>query len=149
MATVLLVTLSLVLAAIIFMWAKGFVKEQIEKNGQAAEYACANSQKIAFDANFVATSSTASGLTGTLQVVNRGSLPIYGFDIKQVSGGTVIRKSFAFSVLPGETIPSKNIVLVGDPSSLEIFPILLGSAKNQQLNKQYTCLHNAKKIQLN
>lgn len=146
LATVMLVTLSLILAAIVFMWAKGFLKEQIEKNGQAAEDSCA---RLEFVANYIEGNNNAAGLGGTLQVVNTGPLPIYGFDIKQNVGGKVERKPFAFSVMPGETLPGKSILLLGNSENLEIYPILLGSAKNQKLNKQYTCLHNAQKITIN
>jgi hypothetical protein len=145
-ATVMLVSLSLILAIIVFMWAKGFLQEQIEKNGQAAEASCA---QLEFKASFIKESETPAGLSGTLQVVNRGALPIYGFDIKQIQGGDVVRKPFAFSISPGETLPGKSILLVGSPEDLEIYPILLGSAKNQKLNKQYTCLHSSERITIN
>ncbi|MBC8495901.1 type IV pilin [archaeon] len=145
-ATVLLVALMLILAAIIFAWARGFVKEAVEKNGESAEYIC---DQLKFDANFAAKGFVEKKMTGTIQVVNRGTIPIYGFDIKQVDGGVVKRTPFVFKVAAGETIPAKNIVLEGDAEKLEIFPIILGMVKNQKLNKQYTCLHNAKKIQLN
>lgn len=145
-ATVLLVALMLILAAIIFAWARGFVKEAVQKNGESAEYVC---DQLKFEANFGSRSLVDDKLYGTLQVVNRGTIPIYGFDIKQVKGGKVERTPFVFQVAPGETIPERNVILAGDPEKLEIFPIILGAAKNQKVNKQYTCLHNAKKIQLN
>lgn len=145
-ATVMLVTLSLILAAIVFMWAKGLLKEQIEKNGQAAEASCA---QLEFVANFIKGNVNEDSLGGTLQVVNSGPLPIYGFDIKQIVGGKVARKPFAFSVNPGESLPGKNVLFLGDSEKLEIYPILLGSAKNQKLNKQYTCLHNGQRININ
>ena len=145
-ATVLLLALMLILAAIIFAWARGFVKEQLQKNGQSAEYTCG---QLKFDANFQRTGAADNKMTGILQVVNRGAIPIYGFDIKQIDGGTVVRTPFLFSVAPGETVPSKNIMLTGAAENIEIYPILLAAVKNQKLNKQYTCLNNAEKIQIN
>jgi flagellin-like protein len=148
-ATVLLVALVLILALIVFMWSKGFLKERIEKRGESAEAIC---EQLRFDANYQVISTNDDRMTGTLQVINRGTIPIYGFDIKQVEGGNVKRTPFFFSVNPGETIPSMNIALLGDPQKLEMFPIILGSVKNQkidkQINKQYTCLHASKKINL-
>ena len=146
-ATSLLLALTLVLAAIIFMWAKGFVKEKLEKNGESAEYTCA---QLKFDAEFTRSGAVANNqMPGVVQIVNRGSVPIYGFDIKQINGGTVVRTPFLHSVAAGETIPGKNVLLVGDSNSLEIYPILLAKVQNQKLNKQYTCLHNAEKFQIN
>lgn len=145
-ATILLLALMLVLAAIIFAWARGFVKEQLQKNGESAESVCA---QLKFDVNFQRTGAVDERMTGNIQVVNRGAIPIYGFDIKQVSGGNVMRTPFLFSVLPGETVPSKSLMLAGSASNLEMYPILLASVQNQKLNKQYTCLHNAEKIQVN
>ena len=145
-ATVLLVALMLVLAAIVFAWAKGFVKEQLQKNGESTDVICGN---LKFDANFIERGTVEGKMSGTLQVVNRGTVPIYGFDIKQKVGGQSQRTPFLFSVSAGDTIPEKNVILAGAADDLEIYPIILATVQNQKVNKQYTCLHNAKKIQLN
>ena len=87
-------------------------------------------------------------ITGVLQVVNRGNIPIYGFDIKQIKGGESKRTPFPYPVSAGETIPGKDIVLFGDADKLEMYPIILGGVEDKTVNKQYTCLSHPTKINL-
>ena len=73
-ATVLLVMLVLVLAAIIFLWAKGFVGEQLQKRGQPIENIC---KEVSFNAQFVSSGDF-------IEITNLGNIPIYQFDIKSI-----------------------------------------------------------------
>ena len=68
-ATVLLVSIALVLAVIIFLWARSFVAEQIEKGGRVVEMACE-------DVKFL-----AEAYSGQLMIENVGSVPLFGVEI--------------------------------------------------------------------
>ena len=75
-ATVLLISMVVVLAMIVILWFTSFVGEAITKfDGQNVEVVC---RDIVFDADY------SSGL---LSVVNTGSVPIYDLKVKRVSAG--------------------------------------------------------------
>ena len=79
-ATVLLIAVSLALAVIVFMWARGFIDESILKNGRSIEDECRN---VVFAADYDVSS-------GNLSVENLAEIPIYGFEIKEKTGGDVV-----------------------------------------------------------
>lgn len=81
-ATVLLISLALVLAALIFIWANSLLKEKNQKFGEPIENAC---QKISFEAEMYQNS------IGTMQlhVVNRGTVSIQNFDVKLKKTGSI------------------------------------------------------------
>ena len=89
-ATVLLVVLALVLAAIIFLWARGFVTEQLEKQGKPTDQVC---KDVSFEID-----STSVGGGVEVQIVNRGNVPIYNFDVKFVGVKDSSIRTFNFGV---------------------------------------------------
>ena len=80
-ATALLIVIALVLAGIIFFWARSLLQEKQQKFNEPVENACA-------DVNFQAEASAG---TGKLNVVNRGNVPLYGIEVrkKDASAGTI------------------------------------------------------------
>jgi flagellin-like protein len=76
-ATVLLIAMVVVIAAIIFLWVRGFISEQIEKFGKPAEQVC---DDIKFDA-------TLNEIDDTLYIFNSGNVPIGDFQVKTYIGG--------------------------------------------------------------
>ncbi len=134
-ATVLLIALVLILAIIIFLWARGFISERIEKfPGQAIEDTCRN---VNFDASYY----TESG-TPMLEIVNRGNVPIYGIGVKQKqSSGNSNMFSYNITVNVG----GSGKAVVGDninsdeTSELIIYPQILGTVQGKSINKLYTC----------
>ncbi len=133
-ATVLLISLVVVLAAIIFMWARGFISEQIEKAGQSAEAACTG---IDFDAEQTPVSSTII----KLNIVNRGNVPIYSFHIEQIkSGGDTEITEFKNAGVPAEGTTEVSVTL--DPTTNEIilYPAILGNIQDSETKSPYTCL---------
>jgi len=78
-ATVLLIALVIVIAAVIFFWVRGFVSEQIEKFGKPAEQVC---DEISFDATLNTETDPM-----TFYVFNKGNVPISDFSFKTYSGG--------------------------------------------------------------
>ena len=144
-ATVLLIALVLVLATIIFLWARGFISEQIEKftGGQKIpiENAC---QQVAFDVD----SFEEGGLV--LEIANRGNVPIHSFDIKGVKGGDSEIQNFKFSVDVGEAVRSGISFgkFENEPEKIIVYPVLLGNVRGKQLNNPYTCVEQGKTINL-
>src|SRR3989344_7187760 len=79
-ATVLLIGITITLAIIIFAWARGFIAEQIEKFGKSAEQVC---EELSYDADVV----PAGANLYDFYITNRGNIPIYAIDIKQIGPG--------------------------------------------------------------
>lgn len=103
-STVLLLALILVLAAIIFLWMRGFVKESILKNGLKAEQLC---EQLRFDAYFKVESNLDQIIVGDLMIVNEGNVPINGFEIRQEYNGEVKRTPFLFFSWAGGNLAFK------------------------------------------
>ena len=72
--TVLLVLIVLILAMLIFLWARGFVGERVSKFDDPIERAC---ESIALDATYT---------SGRVQVVNEKDIPIYRVGLN-IEGG--------------------------------------------------------------
>ena len=129
-ATVLLISLALVLAVIIFLWAKGFVKEKAQKFGEAIELACD-------DIDFVAEVDNG----GFVKVNNVGNVPIYKVEIRKRSVGTVKSlgtAEFGDGIPKGSTKSSRESVggVVGGDKLIAV-PIILGETESYK--KPYTC----------
>ena len=84
-ATILLVAIVIILAVIIFLWARGFIAEELIKNDRAVDTWCDN---VEFRFG-IAAADCGSGLY-KLDFVNDGQIPIYGFVVKEISTGNVV-----------------------------------------------------------
>jgi flagellin-like protein len=137
-ATVLLVALVLVLASIIFLWARGFLGEQIEKGGKPAMELC---KEMKFDVELISTST--SGVY-TVQIVNRGNYAIYNFLIMKELEGNRLRQDFTFSVGKQQSLEEQaNLNLNGRvPETVTFYPAILGKDASSDSNKAYTCMEN-------
>lgn len=136
-ASVLLILLVLVLATLIFLWARGFVTEQIEKFGQPIEQLCAS---VDFEAQRIGVD---------LEVVNRGDIDIRHFDIKMFKGGDSEVKKFEFQVDAGDSVRKEiSLLMEGGvvPDEIIIYPALIGNAKGGGSNKVFTCMDTGKTI---
>ncbi|MEK6848742.1 MAG: archaellin/type IV pilin N-terminal domain-containing protein [Nanoarchaeota archaeon] len=129
-ATVLLILIVLISALIVFMWARGFVAEAISKNQKPAEQACS---ELSFEAQKI------SG--NTIQVSNKGNIPIYRFEIKGTSTGKVEVEQTQQTLDIGGAI---EITLSKTYEKIEVVPVILGKAGN--VKKAYTCINNGKII---
>jgi len=139
-ATVLLIMLTMVLALMVFLWAQGFVSEQIQKGGTSSDQVC---QQISFD---VDSSQIANGVN--LQIVNRGNTPIYNFDIKFVGTQDTSMKNFNFGVDVGQATPSQVVPVPSGITQLILYPMILGTVQGKKINKAVTCLNSGKTITL-
>jgi len=142
-ATSLLILLAMVLAVIIFFWARSVISEKVQKDLGGGERniddACKNVQ-------FVADVTSASGST-TISIENTGNVPIYGVElIKNDEGSKRIIGNVSFApkltaVKSGESSPTPNPFVI--PSTLAtktnvlVVPILLG--KIGQSEREYIC----------
>lgn len=140
-ATVLLIALVLVLASIVFLWARGFVSERIEKfGGIPIQETCG---EIGFDFEIY---NKGSG-EYDFEIVNQGNIPIYDFELKQISGGNsfpgALDSSGAFSINSGD---SKSIdeVYLGTIDKIILYPRILGSISGSNKGQVFTCLENGK-----
>ena len=118
-ATVLLVSLVVILGVIIFLWARSVIPEVIEKNGEAIENVCSYVQ---FEASYEGYS---------LIINNIGNIPIYGLEIsKKTTFGTEALASLAGSeyvIKSGELREfSPESVDLSGANEVIIVPVLLG-----------------------
>jgi flagellin-like protein len=140
-ASVMMIMLVLVLAAMIFLWARGFISEQIEKFDKPIGDVCA---EINFDAVLVGDNE--------LEIINRGNVGIRSFDIKLIKGGTSEVAKFDFGgpqIDPGQAVKKQVTLLMDDntePDRIIIYPALLGSVRGKNANRPFTCVDAGKAI---
>jgi len=129
-ATVLLVLIAVIIAGIIFVWARSFVSEKTTKFGSAIELSCTD---IKFNAEAFAGEKK-------LYIVNQGTVPLYGMEIRKKGLGSVksVGKFDKNTVSNGETNTiafDPGILTAGD--QLIIVPIIIGTQGD--VKKAYTC----------
>lgn len=130
-ATVLLVLMTIVIAALIFMWARGFVKEQVEKFGKTAQQVC---DELEFDVQLAHVSADLY----ELYIANTGNVPISAVDIKKIGTGKSIVDRRDISLPAGEA-KKENINLIGTFRKVIVIPVLLGTVRGTGSQKAYTC----------
>jgi hypothetical protein len=149
-ATTLLILIGVTLAVIIFLWARSFVAEKAQKTvgsqPEAIEQFC---DDVDFDADVVSYNRNAKTLT--VDIINRGDIPIHGVEIRKKSAFSVkiIGDNGPFDPLAGITsgesrtgvvVPDKNSALsTSAPENLIIVPVLLGTVGDSQEYKSYAC----------
>jgi len=138
-ASVLMVLLVLVLASIIFLWARGFISEQIEKFGTPIEDACS---LVSFEVNKLGSNK--------LEVINRGNINIRHLDIKlsDAEGNSEMRR-FDFEIDVGEVIVRDIFLEMTSGKDIEstiVYPALIGNVKGKDLNKVFTCMNVGVKL---
>ena len=140
-ASVLLILLVFVLAILIFIWARGFIAEKIEKFGQPIDAICSDVQ---FDVEII-------GVAGgdTLEVINRGDIDIYRLEIKLFKGGDAIFRKFSYKIFAGGSEQgSVNLAMENNDraESVMIYPALIGNPKGKSSNRVFTCLNMGKEF---
>jgi len=139
-ATVLLIALAIILAMIIFLWARGWISEQIEKKGTPIDMVC-ESVKIKFDYQ-----RTINGLS--IIIVNLGSIPIHAIEIRQEDGGSSKLSVHEINVPPFGTSDAKEIAIESGATKMIIYPQLMGNVRGKKDNRVTTCLNSGKSIDL-
>ena len=136
-ASVLMILMVIVLAGMVFLWARGFISEQVEKFGRPIEEQCSA-------INFVATKRGSN-----LEILNRGSIDIRHFDVKLIRGGSSEFHKFGFSVDSGEgkIEPFTQVMENGEtPDEIILYPALIGQVVGETSNKVFTCLNSGVKL---
>jgi flagellin-like protein len=133
-ATVLLISMVVVIAVIVFIWFRSMTKEAITKFGDTnIELVC---NDVMFDASY--------DHSGLLSIVNTGNVPIFGMKIKAVTSGK--KEQFdlkeisnwpAFGLNSGSTFSSDVGADVGDPDQIILTPVLLGTSDSG--DKSFVC----------
>lgn len=132
-ATVLMISITIVLAIVIFAWARGFITEQVEKFGKSAEQVC---EDLSFDAEIVPTTTQ---LLYDLYISNRGNIPIYAVDIKKLGGGRSAIDRRAVTVTEGQSVKDSISFERSGYNKVIIMPVILGNARGTTNKKAYAC----------
>lgn len=124
-STILLITIVIILAIIIFLWASRFIAEKIEKFDKPVESSC---KDVSFRASIEGNE---------LFLVNRGNVPIYEINIKQKKAGTSEIQNYIIELDAGG---AKNITISRDldTKSIVVIPVLLGKTSKKE-TKKFTC----------
>ncbi len=133
-ATVLLISLVLILGIIIFLWARAFLPETIEKFEGPIEDSCASTV-------FIADASA-----GMLSVQNNGNVPIQGFEVgirRGIGSLEYIQGGFSTGtpLIGGATKSFDMNAATPSPQpgdELIVTPVLLGRTRTGDL-KAYVC----------
>lgn len=131
-ASVFMILMVIVLASIVFLWARGFVGEQIEKFGEPIENYCG---RVSFDAVLY---------NDNLEVKNSGNVDIRSFNIKKTRGGDTEFENFPFPVDAGKAeVSFIGSLEMDDGKRAEekiVYPVLVGKVRGESRNSVFTCL---------
>jgi flagellin-like protein len=131
-ATVLLVTLTVVIALIVFLWIRGMTQETITKFGdQNIQLVCG---QVSFDASYD---------QDTLYISNPGNVPIFDMNIKVMGDGShqtldLREQSTSWpevGLSQGGVFSDASLTLSGN--EIILIPVLLGDSKEGR--KTYAC----------
>lgn len=132
-ATVLLITMVVVIGLIIFLWFKSMTQEVVTKFGtENVEIACS---KVQFDASYDA---------GVISISNSGNVPIFSFKVKTVSAGTYSTKDItdltsdwpSLGLNPGLAYSTSQIT--GLSGKVTLVPVLMGMSEKTG-RKTFVC----------
>jgi flagellin-like protein len=124
-ATLLLVAVVISLSSIVFIWARGFIGEAIQKNDMPAEQAC---EGISLSASYYASD-------GRLQISNNGDVSVSKLGVSVESGGEFSEEEKDTKVLAGDSV---EIVIASGGTNVEVVPWILGE-KSGNIRDYYKC----------
>lgn len=126
-ATVLLISIAVALAVIIFVWAIAFNKEVITKNGQNIDSFC----------DRVDLRATLNG--NNIEINNKGSIPVDNVKILDKDGGSeVARDCDESGLLPiGRTVTLSKASCKVAGTPIKVIPVLKGDSKDYQCKKGF------------
>lgn len=134
-ATVLLIGIVITLSGIVYIWARGFVQEGLEKRGEPIERSC---DAVQFEADIV--SNTEGNF---LDINNRAEIPIYGFVLELLGQGSALPYELTPNpVEPGASasipLPSNEINLDG-AQGVKVIPVLMGQKRDSEGRYVFQC----------
>ena len=145
-ATVLLIVIVVVLASIIFIWARGFLSESAVKGERVVEASC---DDVNFEAQIIQHAITecsgASGGDAAIDINNIGNIPIYGVKVLKYdeSRGSIDDVPIADQPFNGGTLTigsSSYVCLeinVNSQDTFRVIPKLLAQKEERKIS--YPC----------
>jgi len=131
-ATILLISIAIILAVIVFIWAKGFVGEVCQKNQRPPYDACSK----------ISLKAAVSG--STLTVTNNGNIPVYSLEVMGTIDGDRLREAVTDQpITVGETITVELSSITSDAQDIEIYPVILSECGDVKLKKTNICKDNS------
>jgi flagellin-like protein len=127
--TVLLVLIAIVLAAIIILWARGFIKEKTMKFEEPIERSC---EKIDIEASFS---------NSVVSIVNKADISIYRIDARVYSEGSAeIIKGTTENIYPGFSGELEFESALSGDNIEQLIPVLLGKKEKSEQTQEFSCL---------
>lgn len=145
-ATVLLIVIVVVLGAIIFIWARGFLSESATKGDRVVESSC---EDVNFEIQLVASASQcpkpSSGFYSAIDINNIGNIPIYGAKVLRYDEdtGSIDSLALADETFVGGTVTvgKSSYVCITDTINIgdkfRVVPKLLAEKDSRKIT--YTC----------
>lgn len=127
-ATVLLISIVVVIALIILLWAMSFFGEVIQKQEKSAEQACG---EVDLEASIDGDS---------LSITNNGNIPVYAVKIRKKTGGSINIQTEEINLYAGQSNP--DIKVEGEFDEVDIIPVVLGQKKKSDVTTAYDCENN-------
>jgi flagellin-like protein len=124
-ATVLLISIALVIGAIIFIWASFFIKDAVQKNGESIDAVC---ERVQLD-------SSISG--NSLSIVNNGDVPVYKIALNVDVNGDGKNIDVVNYESPINLGSGQSTTISVDQTPVSITPILRATKKGTET--EYTC----------
>ena len=138
-ATVLLISMVIIIGIIVFLWFRGMIGETVTKFGENIELAC---EDVVFDASYS---------SGILYIVNNGNIPIYDFNVKfEGAGSRDTSRMSEISTWKSELGESRlaqgksysGSINDGGADKIVLIPILLGSTDKGE-TAEFVCDENS------
>tara|TARA_Y100000034_G_scaffold81108_1_gene97240 strand:+ start:641 stop:1108 length:468 start_codon:yes stop_codon:yes gene_type:complete len=135
MATIILIAIVVILAIIIFLWAKGFVGERAQKFGSAIELSC---DKTNFEIGFPSNNGCLV-TERRVDILNKGNVPIYGIVIKEKGSAKVEVKAFVKkkTIITGNSETFCFNDVLDSNKEVLVIPVLLGETQSGKIS--HTC----------
>ncbi len=132
-ATMLLISIALLLAVIIFLWAKAFLDERIQKDlgggPEPIESFCKDvniaaeaftTDKVTQCARILEPGDQTTGGCSYVRVVNRGNIPVHGLEVREKASNAVKSVgTFSKKVEGGNPIRT---IRIGEDATIIVFP---------------------------
>jgi len=134
-ATVLLITITVVIALIVFLWIRGMTEEAITKFGDK------NIQLVCGEVSF-----EASYTGNTLYITNPGNVPIFGMNVKVIGEGSHETLDLRTESATWPPIGLNQGGVFSDPdltfngNEIVLIPVLIGESESGR--KTYVCDEN-------
>jgi flagellin-like protein len=138
--TILLILLAIVLASIILLWARGWVKETPLKFDSTLN----EERPIQEICNKVLLQPIVSDQT--VIVNNVGSIPVHKIELIVSYGGSSVRREYEVTLNAGDSVSIVSSIELTSDKKVEIVPVLLGKMKSGELSS-YSCLNNVQLVE--